>query len=118
LPPWSIKHIFPSFSTSFGARFMSERLPRGVLAYFRIMFTVDAGSAIEGSAPSILPAGKKAGVACGRGNDDARADQWRGEPGASEQRTGGGGKIDETCRRREKPRLLRAFPVRETQLTT
>jgi hypothetical protein len=80
-------------------------LPRGVLAFFRIMFTVDAGSAIEGSAPSILPAGKKAGVACGRGNDDARADQWRGEPGASEQRTGGGGKIDETCRRREKPRL-------------
>ena len=95
-PPWSIKHIFPSFSTSFGARFMSERLPRGVLAFFRIMFTVDAGSAIEGSAPSIPPVGKKARAACGRGNDDARADQWRAELGASTTARGGGGKIDET----------------------
>ena len=40
-PPWSMRHIFPSVSTSLGARFMSDRLPRGVFAFFRIRFAVD-----------------------------------------------------------------------------
>ena len=49
LPPWSMTHILPSVSTSFGAFFINARLPRLVLAFFRTMLTVDDGSAMCGS---------------------------------------------------------------------
>ena len=62
-PPWSMMHIFPSFSTSFGAFFMSVRFPRFVFAFFKIMFTVEDGSADANSdGASILCDANAAGV--------------------------------------------------------
>ena len=48
-PPCSRRHILPSVSTSLGAFFIRERLPSGVLAFLRIMFTVELGSTSAGS---------------------------------------------------------------------